>query len=113
MATSPHLRQLRAVPAFGDCSAATLACIAALVDTIEVPAGTLLDAHPRELRFTMEPTKVLVVDRRALSTVLQLAPPLMERMSDDPPQCVAASHRDGTHDGDLFQPARLADRSRR
>ena len=72
-----YLALLRAVPAFRDCPTRSLLRLSTLVDMVELPAGTLVGATDRELVVTVGPTSVLVVERRALDAVLDLAPDLV------------------------------------
>jgi len=69
---------LRSVPAFRNCRPRALAQIASLVDTTEVPAGTVVSSNHREVVVTLTPTRVLVIERRALDAVTELAPGLVE-----------------------------------
>ncbi len=75
MAHNGYLERLRSVPAFRHCTHRQLEQIARLVDVVELPAGTV-ELSRRELVITLDPVRALVVGRRALSTVLDLAPTL-------------------------------------
>ena len=77
MRHSPYLDGLRQVPAFDALSDHDLVAIGRLVDTVEVPSGTVLAANPRELVATLAPTSLLVIRRSAAEAVLQLAPALL------------------------------------
>jgi hypothetical protein len=71
-----YLDRLRAVPAFRCCTQHQLEEIARLVDVVELPAGTI-ELEQRELVMTLDPVRVLVVGRRALPVLLELAPDLV------------------------------------
>jgi hypothetical protein len=113
MTTTAYVTLLRKVPAFRSCSKAALSRLAALVDIVELPAGIVLTGDRREVRITMEPTKMAIVDRRALTTVLHLAPELRESLASDPAECVPLPDTWGTHGTDGFLPGSLADPARR
>jgi hypothetical protein len=49
--------------------------VARLVDVVELPAGTV-ELDRRQLVVTLDPVRALVVNRRALPVVLDLAPAL-------------------------------------
>jgi hypothetical protein len=84
MTRNRYLRRLREVPAFRHCTRQQLQRVARLVDDVEVPAGTQLAGDAGELILTLAPTRMLVVDRRALPTVLDEAPGLGTRASEVP-----------------------------
>jgi hypothetical protein len=88
--SSAYLDRLRVVPAFEQCSQRTLVEIGRLVDEIDAPPGTTLPISDREVAIALEPTRVLVVERRALPALLELVPRLF-----DPPA------RSGTRTSDL------------
>jgi hypothetical protein len=75
MARNGYLDRLRAVPAFRHCTHRQLEQVARLVDVVELPAGTV-ELDRRELVVTLDPVRALVVDRRALPVLLDLAPDL-------------------------------------
>jgi hypothetical protein len=66
---------LRRLPAFRLASDRRLAAIGRLVDVIELPANTRVGTSGRELVLTLEPVRVMVVDRRALAALPELAQP--------------------------------------
>jgi hypothetical protein len=70
-----YLDGLRALPAFRHLSRRRLAGIARLVDVVELPAGTRVLTRDREVVLTLEPVRAVVVDRRALVTLPELAAP--------------------------------------
>lgn len=75
MARNGYLDRLRAVPAFRHCSHRQLEQVARLVDVVELPAGTV-ELDGRELVVTLDPVRALVVGRRALPVLLEIAPDL-------------------------------------
>jgi hypothetical protein len=75
MAHNGYLERLRSVPAFRHCTRAQLEQVARLVDVVELPAGTV-DLDRRELVVTLDPVRALVVGRRALPVLLEIAPDL-------------------------------------
>ena len=79
MAFASYASLLRTVPAFRACPRSALAQIASLVDTLELPPGTMLGASSREMMVTLAPIHVVVIERRALQTVIDLAPDLEPR----------------------------------
>jgi hypothetical protein len=76
MARNGYLERLRAAPAFRHCTRRQLEQIARLVDVVELPAGTV-ELDGRELVVTLDPVRALVVGRRALPTLLEVAPDLV------------------------------------
>ena len=64
---------------FRTCPRSALAQIASLVDTLELPPGTMLGASSREMIVTLAPMHVVVIERRALHAVIDLAPDLEPR----------------------------------
>jgi hypothetical protein len=76
MKRNRYLDRLRAVPAFRRCTRPQLEEIARLVDVVELPAGTV-ELEQRELVMTLDPVRALVVGRRALPVLLELAPDLV------------------------------------
>jgi hypothetical protein len=83
MARNGYLQSLRAVPAFRHCSRSQLKQVARLVDVVELPAGTV-ELDGRELVVTLDPVRALVVNRRALPAVVDLAPALGLRPTEVP-----------------------------
>jgi hypothetical protein len=75
MARNEHLDRLRAAPAFRHCTRRQLEQIARLVDVVELPAGTV-ELDRRELVVTLDPVRALVVGRRALPVLFEIAPDL-------------------------------------
>ena len=84
MARNGYLERLRAVPAFRHCTHGQLEEVARLVDVVELPAGTV-ELDRRELVVTLDPVRALVVGRRALPVLLEIAPEL----ATDPQEEVA------------------------
>jgi hypothetical protein len=68
-----YIDTLRALPAFRSCSPRDLTEISRLIDTVDLPAGTVIGRNSHEVVLMLEPTRVLVVERRAWSTVMELA----------------------------------------
>lgn len=77
MANTSYVALLRTVPAFRSCPRTVLEQIASLVDTVELPLGTIVSANHRELLVTLGPTQVVVIERRALDAVIERAPDLL------------------------------------
>jgi hypothetical protein len=75
MARNGYLDRLRAVPAFRRCTRRQLEDIGRLVDVVELPAGTV-ELDGRELVVTLDPVRALVIGRRALPVLLEIAPDL-------------------------------------
>jgi hypothetical protein len=75
MTSNGYLDRLRHVPAFRDCTHRQLEQVARLVDVVELPAGTV-ELDGRELVVTLDPVRALVVGRRALPALLEMAPDL-------------------------------------
>ena len=75
---SPYLERLAEIPALRHCSHRTLARVAQLVDEVVVTPGTPLDVPARQVTITLEPTRMLVVDRRALPALRELVPELLD-----------------------------------
>jgi hypothetical protein len=82
MARNGYADRLRQIPALSHCTHGQLAQIAQVVDDVQLPAGTQLTAQSGELVVTLAPTRVLVVDRRARTSVLDAAPELGTRTSE-------------------------------
>lgn len=80
--SSPYLDRLAQIPALQHCSRRELVLVSQLVDEIELPVGTTLPATDREVAISLAPTRVLVVERRALPALLELVPALL----DPPPR---------------------------
>ena len=75
MRRNGYLERLRTIPAFRHCSKGQLEQVARLVDVVELPAGTV-ELDGRELVVTLDPVRALVVGRRAVPALLELAPDL-------------------------------------
>jgi hypothetical protein len=75
MRRNGYVERLRTIPAFHHCSRTQLEQVARLVDVVELPAGTV-ELHGRELVVTLDPVRALVVGRRAVPALLELAPDL-------------------------------------
>lgn len=75
MARNGYLERLRHIPAFRHCTRRQLEDVARLVDVVELPAGTV-ELDGRELVVTLDPVRALVVGRRALPVLLEIAPDL-------------------------------------
>ena len=75
MRRNGYLDRLRSVPAFKRCTRRQLEEVARLVDVVELPAGTV-ELDGRELVVTLDPVRALVVGRRAVPALLELAPDL-------------------------------------
>jgi len=75
MARNGYLHRLHDIPAFRDCTRRQLQEVARLVDVVELPAGTV-ELDRRQLVVTLDSVRALVVDRRAVLAVLELAPSL-------------------------------------
>src|SRR5260370_30408726 len=73
MTHSGYLQRLRSVPAFRHCTRRQLEDVARLVDVVELPAGTV-ELDGRELVVTIDPVRAIVVGRRAIPVVLDIAP---------------------------------------
>jgi len=85
MKRSGYLHRLQDIPAFRRCTRRQLEQVARLVDVVELPAGTV-ELDRRQLVVTLDPVRALVVDRRAVPAVLDLAPTLGTRGSEVPLQ---------------------------
>jgi hypothetical protein len=83
MARNGYLHRLHDIPAFRDCTRRQLQEVARLVDVVELPAGTV-ELDGRQLVVTLDPVRALVVNRRAVPAVLDLAPSLGTRSSEVP-----------------------------
>ncbi len=75
MRRNGYVERLRTIPAFRHCSRRQLEEVARLVDVVELPAGTV-ELDGRELVVTLDPVRALVVGRRAVPALLELAPDL-------------------------------------
>jgi hypothetical protein len=75
MARNGYLEHLRHIPAFRHCTRRQLEEVARLVDVVELPAGTV-ELDRRELVVTLDSVRALVVGRRALPVLLEIAPEL-------------------------------------
>ena len=75
MRRNGYVERLRTIPAFRHCSKSQLEQVARLVDVVELPAGTV-ELDGRELVVTLDPVRALVVGRRAVPALLELAPDL-------------------------------------
>jgi hypothetical protein len=76
MAHNGYLQRLHAIPAFRNCTRRQLEQVARLVDVVELPAGTV-ELDGRELVVMLDPVRALVVGRRAIPALLELAPDLV------------------------------------
>ncbi|HKA92844.1 MAG TPA: hypothetical protein VKE97_03510 [Acidimicrobiia bacterium] len=76
MTRNAYLDSLHAVPAFRHCTRRQLHDVARLVDVVELPAGTV-ELDGRELVVTLDPVRALVVGRRAIPSLLEMAPDLV------------------------------------
>jgi hypothetical protein len=76
MTRNRYLDRLRTVPAFRHCTHRQLEQVARLVDIVELPAGTV-ELDGRDLVVTIDPVRALVVGRRALPMLLEMAPDLV------------------------------------
>ena len=75
MRRNGYVERLQTIPAFRHCSKNQLEQVARLVDVVELPAGTV-ELDGRELVVTLDPVRALVVGRRAVPALLELAPDL-------------------------------------
>jgi hypothetical protein len=75
MRRNGYVDRLRSIPAFRHCTRRQLEQVARLVDVVELPAGTV-ELDGRELVVTLDPVRALVVRRRAVPALLELAPDL-------------------------------------
>jgi hypothetical protein len=82
MRHNAYLEALRKVPAFRTLADRDLIAIGRLVDTVDVPAGTVLVADRGELVATLAPTRLLVIGRREAEAVFELSPALRTSASD-------------------------------
>jgi hypothetical protein len=82
MARNRYLDRLRHIPAFRQCTRRQLEEVARLVDVVELPAGTV-ELDGRELVVTLDPVRALVVGRRALPVLLEIAPDLASEPARD------------------------------
>lgn len=85
MRRNAYLDALRQVPCFRALTDHDLIAIGRLVDTVDVPAGTVLVAD-RELVATVAPTRLLVIGRCAAEAVFEFSPALRA-------SAAAAGHR--------------------
>ena len=90
MTHSGYLDRLRSVPAFRQCTRRQLREVARLVDVVEFPAGTV-ELEGRELVVTVDPVRALVVGRRALPAVLEMAPDLVTASEEKASPAAAGS----------------------
>ena len=82
MARNEYLDRLRHIPAFRHCSRRQLEEVARLVDIVELPAGTV-ELDGRELVVTLDPVRALVIGRRAVPALLELAPDLVAERREE------------------------------
>jgi hypothetical protein len=82
MTRSGYLQRLRHIPAFRHCTRRQLEEVARLVDIVELPAGTV-ELDGRELVVTLDPVRALVVGRRALPVLLEIAPELVTESQEE------------------------------
>ena len=85
MTHNGYLHRLHDIPAFRSRTRRQLEQVARLVDVVELPAGTV-ELDRRQLVLTLDPVRALVVDRRAVPAVLDLAPTLGTPGSEVPLQ---------------------------
>ena len=76
MARNGYLERLRHDPGLPALHTPSAEEVARLVDVVELPAGTV-ELDGRELVVTLDPVRALVVGRRALPALLELAPDLV------------------------------------
>jgi len=76
MRRNAYLDALRQVPWFQALTDHDLIAVGRLVDTVDVPAGTVLVADRRELVATMAPTRLLAIGRREAQALFELSPAL-------------------------------------
>jgi hypothetical protein len=74
--SSTYLDRLASLPALQRCSRRQLVQVAQLVDEVTVDVGDRLPASAGQVTIALEPTRVLVVDRRALPALRELVPDL-------------------------------------
>jgi hypothetical protein len=77
-----YLKRLGATPAFRHCTRRQLEQVARLVDVVELPAGTV-ELDRRELVVTLDSVRALVVGRRALPALLEMAPDLVTERQEE------------------------------
>ncbi len=77
MRCSDHLDRLRGLPALRRCSRRQLVEIGRLVDVVCLTEGATIVANDRQVVIALEPMRALVVDRRAVATLRELAPDLL------------------------------------
>jgi hypothetical protein len=75
---SPYLDRLAALPALHRCTHTQLVRVAQLVDEVVVAPGTTLPTDHGTVTIALEPTRVLVVDRRAMPALRELVPDLLD-----------------------------------
>jgi hypothetical protein len=92
MTRNRYLDRLRHIPAFRHCTRRQLEDVARLVDVVELPAGTV-ELDGRELVVTLDPVRALVVGRRALPVLLELAPDLATEPQEEKEAWRAGSTR--------------------
>jgi len=73
---STYLDRLATLPALRHCTRSRLVRVAQLVEEVTVPAGAPLPSGAGEVTIALEPTRMLVVDRRALPALHELVPDL-------------------------------------
>jgi len=74
---SAYLDRLATLPALQHCSRRDLLAVARLVDEVTVPAGAPLPSDAGQVTIALEPTRLLIVDRRALPALRELVPDLL------------------------------------
>jgi hypothetical protein len=82
MRRNGYLERLRTIPAFRHCSRSQIEQVARLVDVVELPAGTV-ELDGRELVVTLDPVRALVVGRRAVPVILEIAPDLVTEPGEE------------------------------
>jgi hypothetical protein len=82
MRRNGYVGRLRTIPALRNCTRSQLEEVARLVDVVELPAGTV-ELDGRELVVTLDPVRALVVGRRAMPALLELAPDLFTEPTEE------------------------------
>lgn len=77
MRCSGYLDGLQSIPQFRHLRGGELTEIGQLVDSVDLPRGAIVGAiHAQDVVLTYAPARVLVIARRALPRMLELAPDL-------------------------------------
>ncbi len=74
---STYLDRLATLPALRHCTRRQLVRVSQLVDEVVVDAGAPLPSGAGQVTIALEPTRVLVVERRALPALRELVPDLL------------------------------------